>query len=70
MAYSGEKAQEIRSKEIEVLDAWKRLQFGVEKRKNKLGDASDLYRFFNLVRDLLLWMDDMIRLIDTQEKAR
>ena len=70
VAYSGEKAQEIRLKEIEVLDAWKKLQFSVERRKNKLGDTSDLYRFFNLVRDLLLWMEDMIRQIDAQEKAR
>ena len=39
-------------------------------RKHRLADTSDLYRFFNLVRDLLLWMDDMMLQMTTQEKPR
>jgi len=53
-----------------VVDAWRNLQISVEHRKNKLADTSDLYRFFNMVRDLLLWMNDMTRQMNTQERPR
>ena len=70
VAYSGEKARDIKEREEEVLNAWRNLQIGVEGRKNKLSDTSDLYKFFNMVRDLMLWMDDIIRQMSTQEKPR
>lgn len=70
VAYSGEKAREIKDKEIEVLNAWRNLQIGIEVRKNKLADVSDLYRFFNMVRDLTLWMEEIVRQMTTQEKPR
>ncbi|KAK3578499.1 hypothetical protein CHS0354_007749 [Potamilus streckersoni] len=68
--YAGEKAREIQNQEAEVLEAWRNLHLMVGTRRNKLADASDLYRFFNLVRDLLLWMDDIVRQMNTQEKPR
>ncbi|XP_071163382.1 spectrin beta chain-like isoform X13 [Mytilus edulis] len=68
--YAGDRCKEINYREEEVVNAWKNLQLNVTSRKNKLADASDLYRFFNLVRDLLLWMEDIIRQITTQEKPR
>jgi len=70
VAYSGEKARDIKEKEEEVLNAWRNLQIGVEQRKNKLSDTSDLHKFFNMVRDLMLWMDDIIRQMSTQERPR
>ena len=70
VAYSGDKAREIKDREMEVVNAWRNLQISVEARKNKLGDTSDLYRFFNMVRDLMLWMDDIVRQMTTQEKPR
>ena len=70
VAYSGDKAREIQEREMEVINAWRNLQIHVEARKKKLSDTNDLYRFFNLVRDLMLWMDDMIRQMNTQEKPR
>ena len=70
VAYSGDKAIEIQDREAEVVNAWRNLQVHVDGRKNNLSDAGDLYRFFNMVRDLLLWMKDMNVQISTQEKPR
>lgn len=36
----------------------------------KLADTSDLFRFLNMVRDLLLWMEEVKRDMNTQEKPR
>lgn len=70
VAYSGDKAREIHDREAEVVNAWRNLQINMEYRKNMLADTNDLFRFFNLVRDLQLWMDDMTRQMSTQEKPR
>ena len=68
--YSGDKAREIQEREAEVVNAWRNLQIHIEGRKNRLNDSSDLFRFFGMVRDLMLWMNDMILQMDTQEKPR
>ncbi len=70
VAYSGDKAREINDREQEVVNAWRNLQIHVEHRKNRLADSSDLYRFFGMVRDLLNWISDMVRQMDSQEKPR
>lgn len=70
VAYSGDKAREIQDREAEVVNAWRNLQIQVEGRKNRLADSSDLFRFFSMVRDLLNWMNDMTRQMNTQEKPR
>lgn len=70
VAYSGEKARDIQQHEMEVVNAWRNLQIHLEQRKGRLGDSSDLYRFFGMVRDLLNWMSDMTRQMSTQEKPR
>ena len=70
VAYSGDKAREIQDREAEVVNAWRNLQIHMEGRRHRLCDASDLYRFFGMVRDLLLWMNDMVRQMNTQEKPR
>ncbi|XP_074662524.1 spectrin beta chain-like isoform X4 [Tubulanus polymorphus] len=68
--YAGDKAREIREREAEVVNAWRNLQMMCEYRKNKLADTNDLFRFFNMVRDLRLWMKDIITQMNTQEKPR
>lgn len=68
--YSGDKAREIQEREMEVVNAWRNLQMNIEKRKKMLSDTNDLYRFFNLVRDLMLWMEDMLRQMSSQDKPR
>ncbi|XP_032408312.1 spectrin beta chain, non-erythrocytic 1-like isoform X1 [Xiphophorus hellerii] len=69
-AYAGDKADDIQKREGEVLEAWKNLLEAAEARRSKLLDTADKFRFFSMVRDLMLWMDDVIRLIEAQEKPR
>uniref|UniRef100_A0A3B4BA65 Spectrin beta chain n=1 Tax=Periophthalmus magnuspinnatus TaxID=409849 RepID=A0A3B4BA65_9GOBI len=69
-AYAGDKADDIQKREGEVLEAWKNLLEAVEGRRVKLLDTGDKFRFFSMVRDLMLWMEDVIRLIEAQEKPR
>ena len=41
-----------------------------DSRKTKLSDTSDLFRFFIMVRNLMIWMDDLVRQMSTSEKPR
>ncbi|XP_006638477.2 spectrin beta chain, non-erythrocytic 1 isoform X1 [Lepisosteus oculatus] len=69
-AYAGDKADDIQKRENEVLEAWKALLDACEGRRVRLLDTGDKFRFFSMVRDLMLWMEDVIRLIEAQEKPR
>ncbi|XP_033991859.1 spectrin beta chain, non-erythrocytic 1 isoform X1 [Trematomus bernacchii] len=69
-AYAGDKADDIQKREGEVLEAWKSLLEAAEGRRAKLVETGDKFRFFSMVRDLMLWMEDTIRLIEAQEKPR
>ena len=69
-AYAGDKAMEITNREREVVRAWLELQAQGEGRKAKLHDTNDLFRFFTMVRNLVLWMDDLMRQMKTSEKPR
>uniref|UniRef100_A0A8B9KSC5 Spectrin beta chain n=1 Tax=Astyanax mexicanus TaxID=7994 RepID=A0A8B9KSC5_ASTMX len=69
-AYAGDKADDIQRRETEVLDAWRNLLEACEGRRARLLDTGDKFRFFSMVRDLMLWMEDVIRLIEAQEKPR
>lgn len=69
-AYAGDKAEDIQKRENEVLGAWKALLDACEGRRARLVDTGDKFRFFSMVRDLMLWMDDVIRQIEAQEKPR
>merc|ERR1712012_1187587 len=69
-AYAGDKAMEITNREREVVRAWMDLQGCGDSRKNKLNDTGNLFRFFAMVRNLMLWMDDLMRQMSTSEKPR
>ena len=69
-SYAGDKEREINNREQEVLDAWNNLKMDITGRSLKLDHTSDLYRFLNMVRSLMLWMDDIILQITSQERAR
>lgn len=69
-AYAGDKAMEITNREREVVRAWLELQNIGDSRKSKLNDTSDLFKFFAMVRNLVLWMDDLMRQMKTSEKPR
>lgn len=68
--YAGEKAAEITRREAEVREAWAALAAACSARTTKLEDADHLYRFLNQVRTLTLWMDDVVRQMNTGEKPR
>merc|ERR1712223_1675159 len=69
-AYAGDKAMEITNREREVVRAWLELQNIGESRKSKLNDTGNLFKFFAMVRNLVLWMDDLMRQMKTSEKPR
>lgn len=46
------------------------LQNACDQRRLKLADTGDLFKFFNLVRTLMQWMDDVVRQMNTSEKPR
>ncbi|XP_044294176.1 spectrin beta chain, erythrocytic isoform X1 [Varanus komodoensis] len=69
-AYAGEKAVTIQKQEQEVVKAWKALLSACEGRRAQLVDTAEKFRFFSMVRDLISWMESVIRQIETQEKPR
>merc|ERR1712032_1497076 len=69
-AYAGEKAMEITNREREVLRAWMELQAMGDSRKGKLNDTGNLFRFFAMVRSLIMWKEDLMRQMSTSEKPR
>uniref|UniRef100_A0A4W5RTB0 Spectrin beta chain n=1 Tax=Hucho hucho TaxID=62062 RepID=A0A4W5RTB0_9TELE len=69
-AYAGDKADDIQRREREVLEAWNSLLEACDGRRVHLLDTGDKFRFFSMVRDLMLWMEDVIRLIEAQENPR
>lgn len=69
-AYAGEKAVTIQKQEQEVVKAWKALLTACEGRRDQLVDTAEKFRFFSMVRDLIYWMENVIRQIETQEKPR
>ncbi|XP_076360233.1 spectrin beta chain-like isoform X3 [Tachypleus tridentatus] len=69
-SYAGERVLEIIGREAEVTNAWQKLLTMCETRHAKLVDTGDLFRFLNMVRDLMLWMEDIVRQMNTSEKPR
>jgi len=68
--YAGERAREIRDKEQQVLAEWHNLQGMTNVRKHQLTDMNDLYRFFNMSRDLMMWMETQMRQMRNDDKPR
>jgi spectrin beta len=68
--YAGERAKEIRDKEQQVLAEWHNLQGLTNVRKRQLTDMNDLYKFFNMSRDLMMWMETQMRQMRNDDKPR
>jgi spectrin beta len=68
--YAGERAKEIRDKEQQVLAEWAHLQGLTTVRRRHLTDTTDLYRFFNMSRDLMMWMETQMRQMRNEDKPR
>ncbi|XP_075048594.1 spectrin beta chain, erythrocytic-like [Mixophyes fleayi] len=69
-AYAGDQAVAIQMKEREVGEAWRALLDACNGRRTELISAAEKFSFFSMVRDLMLWMESMIRHIETQERPR
>nr|XP_026689485.1 spectrin beta chain, non-erythrocytic 1 isoform X2 [Ciona intestinalis] len=68
--YAGDDLHEIEKKIEAVQSAWNNLLTLVKKRAALLSDALNKFRFMNLCRDLMDWMETTVRQIDLQEKPR
>ncbi|XP_028321841.1 spectrin family protein isoform X1 [Gouania willdenowi] len=69
-AYAGEKADDIQRSEHAVAAAWEALLQAGEARRLLLLDTVEKFRFFNMVRDLMLWMDGVNLQIDAHDSPR
>ncbi|NXX99842.1 SPTB1 protein, partial [Centropus bengalensis] len=69
-AYAGEKAAGIQEREQQVARALRELLEACSGRRARLADTADKHRFFGAARDLLSWMESVVRQIETQEKPR
>ncbi|XP_043827920.1 spectrin beta chain, non-erythrocytic 2 [Dromiciops gliroides] len=69
-AYAGEKAEEIGRHMQAVAEAWAQLQASSAGRRQLLLDTGDKFRFFQAVRELMLWMDGVNLQMDAQERPR
>ena len=59
--YSDLKEREIRDRRAALEAAWKQLEEACLARRIRLFDASDLYRFLNMARELRAWIADVMR---------
>ncbi|KAG9346529.1 hypothetical protein JZ751_006840 [Albula glossodonta] len=69
-AYAGEKADDIQKHERAVVEAWEALLAAGQSRRLLLLDTVEKFRFFNMVRDLMLWMDGVKLQIDAHDNPR
>uniref|UniRef100_A0A665U5V9 Spectrin beta chain n=1 Tax=Echeneis naucrates TaxID=173247 RepID=A0A665U5V9_ECHNA len=69
-AYAGEKADDIHRSEHAVTSAWECLLEAGQARRLLLLDTVEKFRFFNMVRDLMLWMDGVNLQIDAHDSPR
>uniref|UniRef100_A0A3B4B5U5 Spectrin, beta, non-erythrocytic 2 n=1 Tax=Periophthalmus magnuspinnatus TaxID=409849 RepID=A0A3B4B5U5_9GOBI len=69
-AYAGEKAEDIQKSEHAVTSAWEGLLEAGKSRRLLLLDTIEKFRFFNMVRDLMLWMDGVNLQIDAHDSPR
>uniref|UniRef100_A0A4W6CDR1 Spectrin beta chain n=1 Tax=Lates calcarifer TaxID=8187 RepID=A0A4W6CDR1_LATCA len=69
-AYAGEKADDIHRSEHAVTSAWEGLLEAGQTRRLLLLDTVEKFRFFNMVRDLMLWMDGVNLQIDAHDSPR
>ncbi|XP_066515119.1 spectrin family protein isoform X2 [Hoplias malabaricus] len=69
-AYAGEKAEDIHRHERSVTEAWEGLLAATQSRRLLLLDTVEKFRFFNMVRDLMLWMDGINLQIQSHDSPR
>ena len=69
-AYADAREKIIRDRRDEVLNAWRNLQRLCDARRGRLMDTFDLYRFLNMVRELMAWIDTVLKDMAAQERPK
>ncbi|XP_056601634.1 spectrin family protein isoform X2 [Triplophysa dalaica] len=69
-AYAGEKADDIHRHERAVTEDWVGLQSATQARRLLLLDTVEKFRFINMVRDLMLWMEGINLQIQSHDSPR
>uniref|UniRef100_A0A671S806 Spectrin beta chain n=1 Tax=Sinocyclocheilus anshuiensis TaxID=1608454 RepID=A0A671S806_9TELE len=69
-AYAGEKADDIHRHECAVTEAWEGLQSATQARRLLLLDTVEKFRYLNMVRDLMLWMEGINLQIQSHDSPR
>lgn len=69
-SYAGSKSDEIRARDSEIASALKQLRSLCEARRKRIGETGDLFKFLNKIRELISWMEDVVRQMNTSEKPR
>uniref|UniRef100_A0A8C2I6D3 Spectrin beta chain n=1 Tax=Cyprinus carpio TaxID=7962 RepID=A0A8C2I6D3_CYPCA len=69
-AYAGEKADDIHRHEHAVTEAWEGLQSATQARRLLLLDTVEKFRYLNMVRDLMLWMEGISLQIQSHDSPR
>merc|ERR1712183_637935 len=66
--YAGSELQLIVCKREEVEKSWKELLTNIQKRAAVINDALQYYKFLNIVKHLLAWLQNVLCQIDSQPK--
>ncbi|XP_051977806.1 spectrin beta chain, non-erythrocytic 1-like isoform X1 [Xyrauchen texanus] len=69
-SYAGEKAEDIQRHVRAVTEAWEGLQSATQARRLLLLDTVEKFRFLNMVRDLMLWMEGINLQIQSHDSPR
>lgn len=69
-SYAGNKSLEIVSKEQEITTTLKQLLSMCDSRRKRLDETRDLFEFLDRIRDLMSWIEDVVRQMNTSEKPR
>uniref|UniRef100_A0A672PTG4 Spectrin beta chain n=1 Tax=Sinocyclocheilus grahami TaxID=75366 RepID=A0A672PTG4_SINGR len=69
-AYAGEKADDIHRHERAVTEAWEGLQSATQARRLLLLDTVEKFRYLNMARDLMLWMEGINLQIQSHDSPR
>jgi len=69
-SYAGAKSKEIKQRELEVKQALEQLLAMCSARRKRLEETGDLFKFLNKIRELMFWMEDVVRQMNTSEKPR
>uniref|UniRef100_A0A673HMK3 Spectrin beta chain n=1 Tax=Sinocyclocheilus rhinocerous TaxID=307959 RepID=A0A673HMK3_9TELE len=69
-AYAGEKADDIHRHERAITEAWEGLQSATQARRLLLLDTVEKFRYLNMVRDLMLWMEGISLQIQSHDSPR